>query len=245
MWRPPARGDTSARTGFCHSGPRSLETYVPRGLSGAPTTRERELADRVDDRVPPTPESREVGGQAVDDLVGAKVARELDVPRVHDGGHVGAQDLRQLERGRADGARGPVDDDPAAGSHLRRAQEHQSQDHAVADRGRLVEGQVGRHERDRGLLGQAQVLRVRSKLVGVDAEHAVAGREPLDIRTDLRHDAGELGAQHGVPWAQPAGEESRDPRAGAAQPAVGAVHGGRMDTHENVTRPGHGARDLA
>ncbi len=95
---------------------------------------ERVLADGVEDDVVRLAVLREILTLVVDDDVGAERPHEVDVLPVAHGGHLGAEVLRELHAGGADGAGGAVDDDASSLQRLSLSQACEGDDRSVADR---------------------------------------------------------------------------------------------------------------
>ena len=85
--------------------------------------------------------------------------------RRDDRRHVGTEGLRELDRRRADGAGRAVDEDLVAGLQAEPLQAAMCVLRALAQHG-LIEVGARRHRRDRSVFGHAEVLRMRSELIG-------------------------------------------------------------------------------
>ena len=155
---------------------------IPPGFTESSAPPERVLADRVEDDVVRLAVLREVLARVVDDVVGAERPHELDVLRVADGRDLGAEVLRQLHGGGADGSGGAVDrrcSVPAAvWAFLRHARAMIAPSEAAAASSKL---QAGRLVRDDAVLPHADVLRVGA---ASDPEDLVADLELRDRCAD-------------------------------------------------------------
>jgi hypothetical protein len=199
------------------------------------------LADRVEDRVVALAALREVVAGAIDDLIRAERADQLDGPGAADGGDVRTHALRQLDAGGADRAGRPVDKDAPPGLDVRLAEAGEGQGGAIGHGCSLVEADAIGHERHRRALLDRQVLGIRAGPGG--AEDAIADLELGDGWADLRDLAGELDARDPILRPQQAGEQAAGREVGAAMARIRAVDGGSMDAHEHLVvrtrRPRH------
>ena len=159
-------------------------------LEHALELRPRAAAGDVEDEVVAPIAPGEVLGGVVDDVVGSESASLLDVGGAAHGRHLGSERLRDLDRERADCARGAVDQhlltglDPALVTKpLQRGQP------GDADSSRLLEGDVRGLAHDPALLTHAHVLGEGAVLA---TEDLVAGPEGRHVLADGLDDPGEV-----------------------------------------------------
>ncbi len=148
----------------------------------------------------------------------------------------------------ADAAGRAEDEHLLAGFQFREiAQEDERGDRAEGDGCRLVIACSGGHLRDRGVLADRQILRMRAA-VG-EAEDGIAEPEAGDVLAARDDPAGELVTEDLVPRReqaehQPAGQPHDAGKGGGAQPPVGGGDGGRMDLHQDFAVADFGPRNV-
>ena len=145
------------------------------------------FADRVEDDIVRLAVLGEVFLRVVDDSIGSERSDEFDVLGVAHSGDIGAEVLGQLHRGRADGPRGTVDEDPSPLPMISISQTCQGGDRTIADRCRLFEGHVGRLVCQRAAFPDTDVL---SMCARPKAEDLVTDRELGDRCADCLDLAG-------------------------------------------------------
>ena len=189
------------------------------------------VADVVEDEVVALGPGGEVDLRVVDDVVGADRADQLDVLRAADPGHLGAERLGDLHGERAHATGSAVDEDLLTGLDLAVvAQELERGRGGHADRGRLLEGEIGR------LLEELVLCRPRVLGEGsrAPAEDLVARLEPGHIRPDRLDRPRDVGSGHAVLRPAESGREAHDERRARHEDPVTDMDGCRMDANQHL-----------
>ena len=170
----------------------------------------------------------------VDDLIGAEGSHQLEIRCGAYSCDMGAEGLGQLDAGRADGSRRPMDEDRLSGSHSPRPQAIQGQDGPVAHCRRLVEAGAVGHGCERAALLHTDELRVRSEFPRLHAEDGVPDRELGDSRPRVLDNAGELASEDPLPRAADSGQESGEEWLSSPQGAVRSIDRGCVNPDQHL-----------
>src|SRR5215207_3782065 len=186
----------------------------------------------------------EVLGRVVDHPVGAQAPDQLHVLAVADRGHPGTKALQQLDRGRADGPGGAIDQDVLPTPELGLPDHREGIVRTLGAGRGLLEGHVRRHGRKRTVLRHRHVFSVRAEPGPVVAEHPVADLKGGDATADRLDFSGEFIPEDGHPWSCEPGEEPIDEGLGRPQGAVCPVHRRGMDLDQHLVVLGRRLLDL-
>jgi hypothetical protein len=114
--------------------------------------------------------------------------------------------LQELDRRRADGAGGAIDQDVLAAPDLGLPDQREGIVRPLGTRCGLLESQVRRHGRERTVFGHRQVLGMGAEPGPVVAEHPIADLEGRDAAADRLDLSGKFIPEDGHPWSCEPGE---------------------------------------
>jgi hypothetical protein len=161
-----------------------------------------------------------------------------------DRGHRGAKMLQQLDRRRTDRPGGPIDQNVLAAGDLGLPDEGQGIVGPLGTGRGLLEAQLRRDGGQEPVLGDGQVLGMGAERQPFEAEYPLADPGRGDAPASCLHGSGELGPQDRHPWPGQPGEGPNEEGLARPEPAVGAVHRGRMHLYQDLVVLGGRLVDL-
>ena len=200
------------------------------------------VRDVVEDDVVPAAGLGEVVGRVVDDVVGADRPDELEVARAGDGRDLGTERFRDLDRERADPARGAVDEDRGPRPDVGVVAECLEGDEAGHRHGGgRLEGEVGGLERE-GVLGRRRCTRRTSRC---PAEDLIARLEMGDGGADRFDRPGDIRATNDVLGLAEPVDRAGDVRQPAHDRPVGDVDARGPDADQDLVLADRRLLDVA